>query len=138
MRKKANKYFIALHYLQSFFGLSFALFITYVSFNDNFGRTIDSSGELLLSLFLISYSLAHIILLLKNNINIIQVITYPFIYTVFGFYWSISNAGYVKNWAPSTHTETIQQNLQSLIIILLIVIIALLTTYNHFFFKEKL
>ena len=137
MKKNTDKYLRILHSIQLLIGLIFALLVFYVGYSDSIGRDIDSQGQAIISTFLIIYSLLQIYILFKRKINIFHVLSYPIIYIIFGLYGSWVNMGYVKNWAPHTQAEAIEQNIESLVIVIFIIMIALLTTFYNLLSKQK-
>ena len=120
-----------IHGLQTSIGIVFGLFVGYVAYANSIeGRPDLMPGRIILSVLLVGYSVAQIVRLAKNRVTLLNLISFPIFYFVFGVFWEYSSRGYIKNWVPATQNVALFHNLVSLLIILALIGLAWLTTFR--------
>ena len=132
MCRAMNKPFSIFHAFQAAGGIFFGVFVGYVAYANNVeGRPDLTPGRITLSILLILYSGLQFFRLYASKITLVQLLSYPVIYVMFGFFWEYSSRGYIKNWAPATASEASHQNYISLFVLILIAIIGVWATLRN-------
>jgi len=119
------------HGLQTSIGICFGLFAGCVAYaNSVEGRPDLMPGRVILSVLLVGYSMAQITRLAKYRVTLVNLMSFPIVYLVFGVFWEYSSRGFIKNRAPATQDAALLDNLVSLLILLVLTGLAWLTTFR--------
>lgn len=110
------------HYFQILIGVVFTLII-FESAYENEALTISKVySRNICAVLLLSYSLAHLYILIFRGVYFHKVVAFLPLYLLFGFVYMTSSVGYIKSWAPSTQEEALQANFIYGLILLVILI----------------
>lgn len=115
------------HYIQ----IALAIIFSILVFESAYGNAGISESKIysryIGASFLLSYSIAHLYILMKRGVFLHKALSFLPLYFIFGFIYSFASTGFIKNWAPGTSEQALIANIKYGSILAFIVFLGLVT-----------